>query len=145
MLESHGSRETTTTSLRQGCFREEMSEGSQQQNCEPTNRNVIEGRDSWGELAPHNEALWFKGHGKWRGCAGTVHVLIRAGLSEGSQGIYGSRTEVHRERDGETTGPYGDSDSTTVGNSSRIGQKSAEVIVAAVAVKDRTVSHKEEP
>jgi len=28
-----------------------MSEGSQRQTCEPTNRNIIEGRDSCGELA----------------------------------------------------------------------------------------------
>ena len=44
---------TTTTSLRQGRFREEGSVGaaakglgSQRQNCEPTDRNVIEGRVS---------------------------------------------------------------------------------------------------
>jgi hypothetical protein len=42
MLEK--SRVTTTTSLRQGRFREEGSEGSQRQKCEPTDRNVIEGR-----------------------------------------------------------------------------------------------------
>lgn len=46
MLESYRSRATTTTSLRQGLFREEGSEGSQRQNCEPTDRNVIEGRVS---------------------------------------------------------------------------------------------------
>jgi len=44
---------TTTTSLRQGRFRKEGSVGaaakglgSQRQNCEPTDRNVIEGRVS---------------------------------------------------------------------------------------------------
>jgi hypothetical protein len=73
-----------TTSLRQGQTREGMSGGSQRQTCEPTDRNVIEGRDSWGELAQHNKALWFVEHGKWRGCAGTVHVLIRGGLSSSS-------------------------------------------------------------
>ncbi|MEO1211825.1 MAG: hypothetical protein AAFX78_20325 [Cyanobacteria bacterium J06638_20] len=46
----------TTTSLRQGQTREGMSEGSQRQTCEPTNRNIIEGRESCGELAQHNEA-----------------------------------------------------------------------------------------
>jgi hypothetical protein len=40
-------RETDTSSLRQGRFREEGSEGSQQQTDEPTNRNVIEGQDPW--------------------------------------------------------------------------------------------------
>lgn len=39
-------RVTTTTSLRQGRLREEGSEGSQRQICEPTDRNVIEGRVS---------------------------------------------------------------------------------------------------
>jgi hypothetical protein len=37
---------TTTTSLRQGRFREEGSKGSQRQNCKLTDRNVIEGRVS---------------------------------------------------------------------------------------------------
>ena len=50
-------RVMATTSLRQGQTREGMSEGSQRQICEPTNRNIIEGRDSWGELAHHNEAF----------------------------------------------------------------------------------------
>lgn len=54
----------TTTSLRQGRFREEGFEGSQWQNCEPTNRNDIEVRDSWGKLAQHNKALRFKERGK---------------------------------------------------------------------------------
>jgi hypothetical protein len=40
-------QKTITTSLRQGHPREGVSEGSQRQSCEPTNRNVIEGRDSW--------------------------------------------------------------------------------------------------
>ncbi|MDV3351226.1 hypothetical protein QGP82_21150 [Leptothoe sp. LEGE 181152] len=35
--------------------------------------------------------------------------------------------------------------SAAVGNVSRVGQKSAEAIVAAEAAKGRTVSHKEEP
>jgi len=69
-------RATTTTSLRQGQTREGMSGGSQRQSCKPTDRNVIEGRDPQDELAQHNEILWFGGHGKWRGCAAKVHVLI---------------------------------------------------------------------
>jgi len=64
MLESFGAERWTTTSLRQGRFREEGSGGSQRQNCEPTDRNVIEGRESWGELAQHNKAQWFREHGK---------------------------------------------------------------------------------
>ena len=35
---------TGTTSQRQGRLREERSEGSPRQSCEPTNRNVIRGR-----------------------------------------------------------------------------------------------------
>ncbi len=54
--------------------------GSWRQNCELTNRNVIEGRDPWDELAQHNKILWFKGHGKWRSCAVKVHSLIWGGL-----------------------------------------------------------------
>jgi hypothetical protein len=44
-------------SLRQGRFREEGSEGSQRQICKLTDRNTIEGRDSWDELAQHNKVL----------------------------------------------------------------------------------------
>ena len=46
MSASYRDRVTTTTSLRQGRLREEGSEGSQRQTCEPTHRNVIEGRVS---------------------------------------------------------------------------------------------------
>jgi hypothetical protein len=52
MSESYRDRVTTTTSLRQGRLREEGSEGSQRQLCEPTNRNVIEGRVSG--VSQHN-------------------------------------------------------------------------------------------
>jgi hypothetical protein len=69
-----------TTSLRQGRLREGSSEGSPRQSCEPRNTNAIEGRLPWGETAQHVEALWFGGSGKWRGCAATVHVLIRGDL-----------------------------------------------------------------
>jgi len=46
MLESFGAERWTTTSLRQGRLREKGSGGSQRQRCEPTDRNVIEGRVS---------------------------------------------------------------------------------------------------
>ena len=69
-----------TTSLRQGRLREGSSEGSPRQSCEPRNTNAIEGRLPWGETAQHVEALWFGGSGKWRGCAATVHALIRGDL-----------------------------------------------------------------
>ena len=68
------------TSLRQGRPREGSSEGSPRQSCEPRNTNAIEGRLPWGEAAQHVEALWFGGYGKWRGCAATVHALIRGDL-----------------------------------------------------------------
>ncbi len=70
------------TSLRQGRLREGSSEGSPRQSCEPRNTNAIEGRLPWGEAAQHVEALWFAGYGKWRGCAATVHALIRVELLE---------------------------------------------------------------
>jgi hypothetical protein len=112
-------RVTTTTSLRQGRFREEGSEGSQRQNCELTNRNIIEGRDLWDELAPHNKVHWFRGHGKWCGCAGKVHVLIRGDLSKGQSEGYGSLTEGYLERDRQPTEPYGYLDSALSGNVQR--------------------------
>ena len=73
---------TITTSSRQGRSREGLSEGSRRQSCEPRNTNAIEGRHPGGESAQHDKALWFAGHGKWRGCTAKVHVLIRGGLSE---------------------------------------------------------------
>jgi len=57
-----------------------MSEGSPRQNCEPTNRNLIQGRTPRGKSAPHGKALRFRGHGKWGGCAVKVHALIRGDL-----------------------------------------------------------------
>ena len=68
------------TSLRQGRPREGSSEGSPRQSCEPRNTNAIEGRLPWGETAQHVEALWFGGIRQWRGCAATVHALIRGDL-----------------------------------------------------------------
>jgi hypothetical protein len=55
---------TLTSSRRQGRYREVGSEGSLRQSCEPTNRNVIQGRTPWGESAQHDKALWIGGHGK---------------------------------------------------------------------------------
>ena len=70
---------TKSTSRRQGRLREEGSEGSRRQTCEPTDRNRIEG-SAPGELAQHNEARRFRGQGKCGGCARKVHVLIRGDL-----------------------------------------------------------------
>ncbi|EKU96242.1 hypothetical protein Lepto7375DRAFT_0227 [Leptolyngbya sp. PCC 7375] len=169
MLESYRSRETSTTSLRQGRSREGRSEGSQRQTCEPTNRNVIEGPDSWvswhtttkpkgprnrvndavvqgqftvlsGEVCP--AAVWSAtGVGLRAVLKGTDHAPNPTVLI----GNYGSRTEGHLEREGLPTESYGDPDSPSDGNVRQAGQKSAEAIVAAVAVKGRTVSNKEEP
>jgi hypothetical protein len=112
-------RVTITTSLRQGQTREGMSRGSQRQSCKLTDRNVIEGQDPQDELAQHNEILWFRGHGKWRGCAVKVHVLIWGDLPKWRSGDYGSLTEGYLERDGQPTEPYGDSGSASSGNAGR--------------------------
>jgi hypothetical protein len=146
MLVNYWSRVRTTPSLRQGHYREEGSEGSQRQICESTNRNVIEGRDSWASW--HNTT-------KPDGSRNTVNDavvqrqfthLIRGGLSSGGQEGYGSRTEGCLERDREPTESYGHPDSTVRGNPQcQAGQKSAETIVAANAVKGRTSTTKEEP
>jgi hypothetical protein len=69
-----------TVSQRQELPREGWSEGSRSQTFGPTNRNAIEGRPPWGEPAQHGKAPRFGGHGKWRGCAGTVLGLIRGDL-----------------------------------------------------------------
>jgi hypothetical protein len=145
MLESYRSRETSTTSLRQGRSREGGSEGSQRQICEPTNRNVIEGPDSWVSWhtttkpkGPRNRVNDAVVQGQFtvlsgEVCPRAVWRTMGVGLRPISKGIETppNLTEL----------PV----STVVGNVSRVGQKSAEVIVAAIAVKDRTVSHKEEP
>jgi len=142
---------TTTTSLRQGRLREGRSEGSRRQSCEPRNTNVIEGRHPRGESAQHDKALWFGGHGKWRGCAAIAHVLIRgdlldlrpaaatgAGLRPRPKGLDKppDPTTVPAARSGVIRGV--------------IGQKSAEAIVggkaaAARTSKGRTRWRKEEP
>ena len=169
MFVNYRNRVTTTTSLRQGRLREEGSEGSQRQICEPTDRNVIEGRvsgASWhdttkpfdsgdtvndtvvqgqftllfGEVCP--AASW-----SMMG-VGLRTVPKGAGNSPNPKvliGSYGSRTEDPLERDGESTESYGDPDCPSDGNVRRAGQKSAEAIVADYSAKGRTVSNKEEP
>jgi hypothetical protein len=107
-----------------------MSEGSQRQSCELTDRNAIEGRDPQDELAQHNEILWFGGHGKWRGCAVKVHALIWGDLRKERSRGYGSLIEGHLERDGQPTEPYGFQAARPVETLNVIGQKSAEAIVA---------------
>jgi hypothetical protein len=142
---------TSTTSLRQGQSRERLSEGSRRQSCEPRNTNAIEGRHPQGESAQHDKALWFGGHGKWCGCAATVHVLIRGDL-------LGLRPVVARGA-GLRPSPKGldKPPDPTAAPAARtgvirdvIGQKSAEAIVGGTAVaarspKGRTRWRKEEP
>jgi hypothetical protein len=142
---------TLTTSLRQGQSREGLSEGSRRQSCEPRNTNVIEGRHPRGESAQHDKALWFGGHGKWRGCAATVHVLIRGDLlDKRSVAVTGAGLRPRPKGLEEPPDP-------TVAPAARpgairdvIGQKSAEAIVGAGigngrAPKGRTRWRREEP
>ena len=115
---------TPTTRLRQGRSREGLSEGSRRQSCEPLsadkagrNTNVIEGRPACavstadrhprGESVQHDKALWFGGHGKWRGSSSdsTCPYPGRSARLAAS-GRQGSRTEAQPERAGEATGPY---------------------------------------
>ena len=159
----------TTTSLKQGRLREKGSEGSWRQICEPTDRNVIEGRVSgvsWhyttkplGSRDTVNDTVVQRQFTFLFGevCAAAGWSITGVGLRAASKGAdnppnpkvlighYGSRTEAHLERDGQPTESYGDSTCPTDGNVRRAVQKSAEAIVAAVSVKGRTVSNKEEP
>ena len=144
MLESYRSRVTITTSLRQGRSREGGSEGSQRQICEPTNRNVIEGPDSWvswhtttkpkGPRNRVNGAVVQRQFTVLSGevCLGADRRAMGVGLRPISKGMELPPTP--------TVSPV----STAVGNASRVRQKSAEAIVAAIAAKGRTVSNKEE-
>lgn len=161
-------RVTITTSLRQGRSREGGSGGSQRQNCEPTDRNVIEGQDSWvswhnttkptGSRSMVNDtvvqlqftvlsgevcliALWSTKGVRLRSTLKGVETPLNPKVLSG---FYGSRTEVYLERGRATTESYGDSESTSDGNVSRRRQKSAEAIVATGVVKGRTMSNKEE-
>ena len=145
MLESHRSRETSTTSLRQGRSREGGSEGSQRQICEPTNRNVIEGPDSW--VSWHNTTKPNGPRNRVNGavvqrqftvlsgevCPAAVWSATGVGLRPISKGME------------QPPNPKVIPVSPAVGNDSRVGQKSAEAIVVAMATKGRPVSHKEEP
>jgi hypothetical protein len=99
-------RETTTPSLRQGHFCEEGSEGSQRQICEPTNRNVIEGRDSPG-ASWHNTT-------KPSGSGNTVNDAVVQRQFTRLSGevctgcyleVYGSLIEVSRETAREPQNP----------------------------------------
>lgn len=169
MFASYRNRVTTTTSLKQGRLREEGSEGSWRQICEPTDRNVIEGRvsgaswhrttkpfdsgDTVNDTVMQRQFTFLFGEVCPRAVWRTMGVGLRA-VPKGADnppnpkgliGRHGSRTEGHLERDGVPTESYRNPDSPSDGNVSRDGQKSAEAIVAAVSVKGRTVSNKEEP
>lgn len=145
MLESYRSRETSTTSLRQGRSREGGSEGSQRQICEPTNRNVIEGPDFWVSWHPPT-----KPNGPRNRVNGAVvqrqftvlsgEVCPAADWRAKGVGLRAISKGMEKPPNPTVTpvSPAG-------GNVSRVGQKSAEAIVAAVAAKGRTVSNKEEP
>jgi hypothetical protein len=131
---------TSTTSLGQGRSREGGSGGSQRQTCEPTDRNVIEGLDSWVSwhtttkpIGPRNRVNGAVVQGQFTFLSGEVCPTSGletrgVGLRPSPKGMelppnptvfvgcYGSRTEVHLERDGEATEPYGDSGSASDGN-----------------------------
>ena len=129
---------TTTTSLRQGQGREVLSEGSRRQSCEPRNTNVIEGRHPRGESAHHDKALWFGGHGKWRGCAARVHVLIRGDLlDERPAAVMGAGLRPSPKGMDKLPDPTAASAARCGATRSVIGQKSAEAIVGAGATKAR--------
>ena len=91
---------TPTASSRQGPTREGRSEGSRRQSCEPRYTNAIEGRHPRGESAQHDEALWSGGDGKWRGCAATVHALIRGDLLGMRPPAMGAGSTAPTERPG---------------------------------------------
>ena len=139
---------TITTSLRQGRSREGGSEGSQRQSCEPTDRNVIECRDSW--VSWHNTTKPTGSGSTVNGAVAQRQVTVLSGevfpaaawsakgvglrpVSKGAEqppnptvltSSYGSRTECHLEGDGRPTESYGDSGSPADGNVSGVGQKS---------------------
>jgi hypothetical protein len=71
-----------TTSRRQGKTREGMSEESPSAKLRAYEQKRHRRPSRRGELAQDNETQWFARHGKWRGCAATVHVLIWGGLSD---------------------------------------------------------------
>ena len=150
-------RATITTSLRQGRSREGVSEGSQRQSCEPTDRNVIEGRDSWvswhnttkstGSRSTVNGAVVQRQFTVLSGevCPAAVWSARGVGLRRILKGMesppnptvlignYGSRIEGHLERDGGPTESYGDSGSPTDGNVRRVGQKSCRGHISCIS------------
>ena len=143
-----------TTSLRQGRLREKGSEGSQRQICEPTDRNVIEGRvsgASWHHTTkPFDSGDTVNGTVAQRQftflsgeiCPTSGLEIMGVGLRPSLKGLelppnpnvlvgcYGSRTEAHLEREEKSTEPYGNSGSASAAMLGVIGQKSAEAIVA---------------
>jgi len=50
------------------------------QNCEPTNRNVIQGPVSGQAGTTHSKAQGSGVYGKWRGCMAPIYAIIRGGL-----------------------------------------------------------------
>lgn len=159
----------TTTSLRQGRLREKGSGGSWRQICEPTDRNVIEGRvsraswhnttkplgsgDTVNDTVVQGQFTFLFGEvcpvASWRAKGVGLRAVPKgAGNPPNPKGLIGrqgSRTEGHLERDGKPTESYSDSECPSGGNVRGDGQKSAEAIVAGVPVKGQTVSNKEEP
>ncbi len=118
----------STISEAQGRHREVGSEGSVEQSCESTNRNVVGGLLLWDDSANDEEILWTGSRGKRRDCAAKVHVPIRGDLRVRRTGV--CRSARHLETDGVSV------------------QKSAEAIVAdgahAPTAKGRTVWIREE-
>ena len=99
-------RVTTTTSLRQGRFREEGSRGSQRQTYKLTDRNVIEGRDSPG-ASWHNTTKPF-GSGNTVNDAvvqGQFTVLSGEVCPVAVESGHGSLIEVSRETAREPQNP----------------------------------------
>lgn len=120
-----------TTSLRQGQPREGLSEGSRRQSCEPRNTNAIEGRHPGGESAQHDKAVWFEGHGKWRGCATTVHALIWGDLFDGrSPTATGAGLRAGAKAPDQPPDPTASAAARPGASPCVLEQKSAEAIVA---------------
>ena len=75
-----------------------MWEGSVERNCEPMNKNCIEGAAKQGERAVYREALVIKA--KWRrcsGCAAKECVLTRGDLALFPKGRRHCRSEKSAE------------------------------------------------
>ena len=63
-----------------GIARDRLKEAGAQ-NHEPTYRNVIQGQVR-GQVSPVARSPRLSEYGKWRGCVGKVHVLIRGDLPD---------------------------------------------------------------